>query len=94
LSQRARRGIDAFFVPFGAGRPENASPEGTSSRVGNSVLFALDVQNIESRRRLSRRGAVAIPAEPLPTITISGDSRLASADVLDSFAPSVCHGLS
>src|ERR1700730_9875571 len=38
-----------------------------------------------SRRRLSRLAAVAIPAEPPPTITISGDSRLACADVLDMF---------
>ena len=28
---------------------------------------------------------MAIPAEPPPTITISGDSRLACADVLDMF---------
>src|ERR1700730_11691282 len=38
-----------------------------------------------SRRRLSRLAAVAIPAEPPPTITISGDSQLACVDVLDMF---------
>src|SRR5438132_7109658 len=43
------------------------------------------IKTSRSRRRLSRLAAVAIPAEPPPTITISGDSRLACADVLDMF---------